>query len=93
MNLYPRLHCPQCACALVRQPLRLHAGHKLLMGFVDVPFWMVFAVGVTVGLSNPWAGALAAAVLGLGLWMWVRVRSTYRCGACDQTFRYAEAVK
>lgn len=93
MTLYPRLHCPQCAGALVRQPLKLHTGHKLLIGFMDVPFWLVFAVGVAVGLSNPWAGALSAVVLALGFWMWVRIRSNYRCSPCDKSFRYAEAVK
>ena len=92
MNLYPRLHCPRCASALQRRPVQLHLGHKVLLGFIDVPFWLVFGVGLAVGLSNPVAGVAAAGILALGIWLWVRVKSGYHCEPCATTFRYADVV-
>jgi hypothetical protein len=64
----------------------------MLLGLVDLPFWLLFGLCVTIGLSNVVAGIAAAAVLGLVYLVWRRCQSSYRCDSCQRTLKYADVV-
>jgi len=89
----PPLACPHCKGSVVRLPREAGVADYFMIGFADLPFWLLFGACATLGMKNWAAGIVSASLVGFLYFAWHRCQSKYRCCTCRETFKYSQVVE
>lgn len=84
--------CPACGHAVRRLQRKADTSDRFAAALIDLPFWLLFIVGISIGMVYWLAGAISIAILAFALYLWNRVKSRYQCNACGGQFSHGQTI-
>lgn len=85
-----RHQCPHCHAELLRVPRSHGVGALRLSLATELLWWVALLACAGLGLIEPVAGGVAAAIALAITVYWLRSRSQFRCARCERSFARSE---
>jgi hypothetical protein len=90
--VFPSQSCPACGKSVRKLRRDADGADSVAIAFMEIPFWLLFAVCVGLGMVHWLAGTVAAAVLFAAFFFWDRSRSRYKCDGCTKQSSYKQTI-